>query len=108
MAKKRTILEFDGEQHELMNLENTDTLYYVQNFSQGMVGNSMLWWKHDNCGYVCDVRKAKKFTKEEIDNMTSVIDGDKKAWPVEMIDDLIQHHVDFQYCNDGNYQPKTN
>lgn len=106
MSKKKTVLEFDGEQHEMMNLESSDELYYVQNSSRGMVGNSMLWWKHNNCGYVCDVRKARKFTKAEIDKMESVINGEKKAWPVVMIDELVQHHVDFQYCNSGNYQPE--
>jgi hypothetical protein len=97
----------DCEQNKAMNIDGGDELFYVQNYAQGMVGNSMLWWKNDNCGYVCDVRKARKFTKAAIDGMASVANGEKKAWPVKMIDELIQHHVDFQYCRSGNYQPES-
>lgn len=77
---------------------NKNQLYYVQNVSQGMVGNSILWWKEGNCGYVCDVRLAKKFTQAEIDKLSSIKEGVKRAWPVEYIDMRIQHHVDFQDC----------
>jgi len=105
MAKKETTPPTDNEQQAMMDIENADQLYYVQNFAQGMVGNSMLWWKEGNCGYACDIRKARKFSKEEIDEMDSIKYGDKKAWPVEMIDSLVQWHIDFQYCNGENYQP---
>ncbi len=70
-------------------------LYYVQD-AKGYVGNSMLWWKKDNCGYVCDIRKAKKFTKAEIDKMDTIQDGTKRAWPVGYIDDRVQFHIDMQ------------
>ncbi len=72
-----------------------EQLFYVQN---GVCGNSMMWWKHDNCGYVCDIQKAKQFTQAEIDKMDSIKEGSKTAWPVEYIDERIQHHIDFQYC----------
>lgn len=76
-----------------------EQMYYIQNVSQGYVGNSLLWWKHDNCGYVCDVQEAKEFTKAEIDKMDTIKDGTNRAWPVEYIDNRIQHHIDMQDVN---------
>ncbi len=73
--------------------------YYVQD-ARGNVGNSMLWWKHDNCGYTTDLREAKVFTVMEIAKMYSIADGTKKAWPKEYIDERIEHHIDMQSCDD--------
>lgn len=73
--------------------------YYVQNYSQGYVGNSMLWWRKGDCGYTCDIQDAKVFTQEEIDKMDTIREGTKKAWPKEYIDTRIQHHIDMQDCN---------
>ena len=82
-----------------------EQLYYVQD-QRSSVGNSMLWWKKDNCGYVCDIRKARKFTKVEIDKMLSIKDGSKRAWPVKYIDIRVQHHVDMQDVTyDKRYKP---
>lgn len=73
--------------------------FYVQD-KRGYVGNSMQWWKEDNCGYVCDIRKARVFTQEEIDNMPSCKkDGNKRAWPKEYIDERVSQHIDMQDCN---------
>ncbi len=73
-------------------------LYYVQD-QRSYVGNSMLWWKHDDRGYVCDIRDAKVFTQDEIDKMHSIKHGSKKAWPVEYIEARVSHHIDMQDCN---------
>ena len=78
--------------------EENEQLYYVQNYDQGYVGNSMLWWKEDNCGYVCDVRKARVFTEFELEGMHSLEDGSKRAWPKEYIDMRVAHHIDMQDC----------
>ena len=77
-------------------------MFYVQNVSQGFVGNSMLWWKLYNCGYTCDIRNAREFTKAEIDKMYSIEEGTKRAWPVEYIDERIQHHIDMQDVDHEN------
>lgn len=71
-------------------------LFYVQD-TRDYVSNSMLWWKNDNCGYVCDIQKAKVFTQKEIDEMQSCKKGgNKRAWPKEYIDERISHHIDMQ------------
>ncbi len=82
-------------------------LYYVQD-PRSHVGNSMLWWKHDNCGYTCDIRNARVFTESEIKEMHSIISGDKKAFRKEIIDGRIQHHIDKQSCREAEaYQVAT-
>lgn len=67
----------------------------------------MLWWANNNCGYVCDIRKAKVFTEEEAKKIcpgrgryhwTSPQDG-KRMWPKEFIDQRISQHIDMQDCN---------
>ena len=74
--------------------------YYVQD-ARGYVGNCMLWWKSNNCGYTCDLREAKVFTLPEIAKMHSVADGTKKAWPKDYIDARQEPHVDMQSCDDN-------
>ena len=76
----------------------SEKLFYVQDARQ-YVGNSMLWWKHDNCGYVCNIKEAKVFTQAEIDGMCSINEGSKKAWPKEYIDERKEDHIDMQSCN---------
>lgn len=68
--------------------------FYIQN-TRGYVGNSMLWWKHDNCGYVCDIREAKVFTKIEAEKLCKR-GVYLKVWPKEFIDARISHHIDIQ------------
>ena len=74
----------------------SERLFYVQN---GYVGNSMLWWKHNNAGYACDIRQARMFTQEELGKMQSIKEGSKKAWPKDYIDQRAVQHVDSQDCN---------
>lgn len=70
-------------------------LFYIQDVSRGYVGNSLMWWKHDNCGYVCDIRKAKVFTEEEAIDLCKFAD-DLRMWDKDYIDERIQHHIDMQ------------
>lgn len=72
--------------------------FYLQD-TRSCVGNSMTWWKHDNCGYVCDIRKAKVFTQEDLNKRGFHPEDNKKAWPKEYIDARISHHIDMQHCN---------
>ena len=74
--------------------------YYVQD-ARGYVGNSMLWWKYNDCGYTCDLREAKIFTLVEISKMHSIADGTKKAWPKAYIDARTEPHIDMQSCDDA-------
>ena len=72
-------------------------LYYLQNKERGTVGNSALWWKEGDNGYVCDIKDAKTFTAAEAQE---VIDNSCKnkftAWSIEYIEKKIQHHIDVQ------------
>jgi len=71
--------------------------YYIQNKSQGYVGNSMLWWKVNNCGYVCDIRDAKTFNAVEADKVIKNAMKDKYViWDKKYIDSKIQYHIDIQ------------
>lgn len=58
-------------------------LYYLQN---GYVGNAVLWWAKDKCGYTTDLSKAGKYTKEECQAIIRLGDRPERAWPVEHID----------------------
>lgn len=72
--------------------------YYIQDKSRGYSGNSMVWWKHNNCGYVCDIQKARIWSKKEAEQMCRQGD-DLVMWPKEYIDERIQHHIDMQLCD---------
>ena len=69
-------------------------LFYLQDARQ-YVGNSVSWWAKDGKGYVCDIRKAHIFTRDDIERGVTDRSTDV-AWPKELIDGLIQHHIDFQ------------
>lgn len=72
-----------------------DELFYVQD-TRNYVGNSMLWYGRDG-GYVCDVRKAEVFTRDEA---RKVCRRDVfRAWPKRYITDRISFEVDMQGCD---------
>lgn len=83
-----------------------EKLFYLQNVERGFVGNSVQWYRQDGKGYVCDTRAAQKFTQEEADKMTAETKK-YKAWPCELIDGLVQHHVDMQDLRAGRTRPWT-
>lgn len=71
--------------------------YYIQRHLSGTVGNSLLWWKIDNCGYACDIKKARVWTEKESAELIEKDRGEKYTrWPKDQIDQIIQHHVDIQ------------
>lgn len=82
-----------------------DNGFYIQK-SKGYVGNSMLWWKYDNCGYVCDIRQARIFTGKEAREIcrgrgryARKSQSGQKMWPKDYIDKRIGHHIDVQDCD---------
>ena len=77
-----------------------DTEFYIQD-TRSYVGNSMLWWKHDDCGYVCDIQEAKVFTAEASKKICDRPHTNKRRWPKPYIDMRIQHHIDMQDCDIG-------
>lgn len=74
-----------------------EPLYYMQDKRQH-VGNSMLWWGKDRRGYVCDIRKAHVWTKDEAFRQHAMRETDI-PWRKDYIDARISHHIDMQHCD---------
>lgn len=74
-------------------------LYYLQD-TRCVVGNSMMWWAIDGRGYTCDIRCAQIWTMDELkkSNYNCKNEYNEKyiPWPKDVIDRLVQHHVDHQ------------
>ena len=73
--------------------------YYVQDDRQ-YVGNSMLWWRKECAGYVCDIREAHVFpsleaAKKRCSRPTDI------PWKKEFIDGIVSHHIDMQHARRG-------
>lgn len=71
-----------------------DELYVIQDGRQS-VGNLVLWWGENRCGYTADFSQAGRYTKEEAearhrDRPTDIY------WPVSIVKPLIQHGVCMQ------------
>lgn len=73
-------------------------LYYIK--TSGYQGNAYNWWALGSSGYTCDIRKAQKYTYEEI---KKIITRDYDiAYECEYIDNLLESHkliIDSQYVN---------
>ena len=54
-----------------------------------------MWWAKDDKGYTCDIRCAKVFTNAEREEYISK-GGTKVFHQKEVIDRLVQHHIDVQ------------
>lgn len=71
-----------------------DTMFYVQD-KRNYVGNSVLWWGKGASGYVTDLRKAMKVSKEYILSKkwrkTDII------WESTDVENNISWHIDSQY-----------
>lgn len=79
--------------------------YYVRNKERGFVGNCCLWWQWDDNGYTCDIRAAKVFLDSELEG----IRGNPKyaIYEIGMINNLVQHHIDFQDLRAKRKVPHT-
>ena len=69
-------------------------MYYIQD-SRQFVGNSMLWWRPDRCGYTCNLSEAGAFTLGEAKRICRNRDTDR-MWEINYINSKTQHHVDMQ------------
>lgn len=70
-------------------------LYYIQD-RRTYVGNSVLWWRVDGCGYTTDLDQAWQVDAEDAASIVRNRPDIDKAWPVELIDKLVKKHVDMQ------------
>lgn len=59
-----------------------DTLFYIQ---RGYVGNSVLWWELNSCGYTCKFERAQTYTKKEV--LSRFLDGnpDDRIWVADHV-----------------------
>lgn len=78
--------------------------YYIQNKNAGYLGNAILFWAKDNCGYTADLNNSRIFTEEEAKQLCNDNPYKNKAWAVEYIDNNrgIQRIVDSQYLDSKN------
>lgn len=79
--------------------------FYIQD-TRSYVGNAMLWWQKDNCGYVCDIERARVFTKDEARKICRgrgkhiwTSRDKKRMWPKKYIDERVSHYIDMQDCD---------
>jgi len=79
---------------------DSERLYYLRD-CRDTVGNSVLWWAHNDKGYTCDIRLARVFTESEVETYSDR-DTDR-AYLVSDVLPLAQHHIDIQ---DLNANPK--
>jgi len=96
--KEQSLKAFDNikKGHKMENgLDREAEQYYIQDVSRGYVGNSVLWWKHDDCGYVCDIRLARVWNKEDAEEQCKASD-ELRMWNKKYIDVRVQHHIDMQ------------
>ena len=80
-------------------MNENEQLYYLQ---AGYVGNAILWWGQNHCGYTTDLAKAGKYTKAQCKQVTRLAGRTERAWPVEYVDKHLQAKivvVDSQYLD---------
>ncbi len=78
--------------------------YYIQNKDAGYLGNAIIFWAKDSCGYTANLNNAEQFSEEDAKNICLGNPDKNKAWAVDYIDnnDGIQRIVDSQYLDSDN------
>lgn len=76
-----------------------EQLFYIQD-SRQYVGNDMLWWCEDGCGYTTNLKNAGLFNRERAIGINQNRETDI-PWPKEYIDARTRPTVDIQYCKKG-------
>lgn len=71
-------------------------LFYLQD-ARSYVGNDVLWWANPD-GYTTDLRKARLFSKEDVQAHHNARETDI-PWPKEYIDAKTRPAVDMQYIS---------
>jgi len=74
-----------GLKSKVINMSNK-TKYYIQNTHQGYIGNSIVFWGKNKCGYTAKLEDAGIYTYEEAKEICKGNPEKNKAWPVEYID----------------------
>lgn len=71
-----------------------EKMYYIRD-SRVIVGNTPLWWKHNDNGYVSDIKQAKKVNYKTALKMLEGRPTDI-PWEVDFIDSIAKSRVDIQ------------
>lgn len=80
--------------NSLLKLKDND-MFYVQD-SRQYVGNSVLWHGLNGGGYTTDIKKAHKYTKDEIIKKISNCRDSDVIWSAKHVDANVSYHVDAQ------------
>jgi hypothetical protein len=102
---KRSQMNYTIEQRKIkakilekLNDLPDDELFYVQD-ARSYVGNSPLWWGLNNNGYVCELSKAQKYTKEEILQYFNPPRETDRIWLASHVETATKVIVDAQNLN---------
>jgi hypothetical protein len=77
-----------------------EQLYYIQSTKKGFVGNNVVWWGKNCCGYTCHLDNAGKYTY----NQAIEICGDEKEskmHKIEEVENIATLQVDTQLLRNG-------
>ena len=69
----------------------TERRYYIQD-TRTIVGNCVLWWGKNSCGYVCDLSLAGIYDESEARRIAASRGTDRMV-PVEVADAIAVRHV---------------
>jgi hypothetical protein len=73
----------------------SEKLFYLQN---GVVGNTMYFWKHDCRGYTSNLAEAHLFTESQAMRQHAMRDEDI-PWPKEYIDAKAVQTINVQHVS---------
>jgi len=73
--------------------------YYIQNKDRGYIGNAIIFWAKDSCGYTANLDDAEQFEEEEAKNICLGNPEKNIAWSVDYIEKskAVRKVVDMQY-----------
>lgn len=72
--------------------------YFVQAAGKGYVGNSVLFWGKDHCGYVIGIDRAGVYPKNEMIEICKNSE-EEIPWPADYIHQKKTFHVDMQHID---------
>jgi len=72
-----------------------EEMYYIQD-RRNYVGNAVLWWGLGGSGYVTDLKKAQKYTKQEVIEQFARGRDTDVIWIASHVEGAIREYVDAQ------------
>ena len=65
-------------------------LYYIQ---YGYLGNAILWWRKNSCGYTVNIKNAGKYTRDKTIAIINNRPNKDSAWLCSYIDNNVKAQV---------------